>query len=476
MPMSLQHAGRLIATAIAAIVAGCAGPIRELHSVGGNEFTLFPADGRAPPPITCDGDVDARYACFGKELEQRGARLDAGGAFALVAPDGEPRFMLRTDTQNEASPIREDTRFPAASVTKMFLGAAAVSLSQEGALDLRAPIVRYLPELAGGGVGDATLHQLLTHTSGLGSPPLCEPDQRDLGDVLKKHGARRLLAPPGAVFNYSNLGYTFVALVFERVTGKPFEAVVHERVLVPAGIAGASFGPDRVVVRGRPPQSLASVPPRCRAMWPSGGLVLSIRELARWVHVLADAEASPLGASLLEQLTAPHVEVGARPGAAYGYGVGRVEQSGVTIFSHAGRLDDFSSFVAWAPGRRTGVAAFSNRGDPIVIAAGFRAMSTFLSLSENWRPAAMTARPLAAYVGVYVDEAGTLGRLRVSLEGERLAIDYLDGTPPLLPANFRFVFERGAEKARYVVTEVGVGERRDSSANDPRGDPATIRR
>jgi hypothetical protein len=54
---------------------------------------------------------------------------------------------------------------------------------------------------------------------------------------------------------------------------------------------------------------------------------------------------------------------------------------------------------------------------------------------------------------------GTLGRLRVSQEGDHLAIDYLDGPPPLLPPSFRFAFEPGATHARYVVTPVGVGQR-----------------
>jgi hypothetical protein len=47
----------------------------------------------------------------------------------------------------------------------------------------------------------------------------------------------------------------------------------------------------------------------------------------------------------------------------------------------------------------------------------------------------------------------------VSLEGDALVIDYLDGAPALLPANFSFAFEPGAAQARYVVTSVGVGER-----------------
>ena len=123
------------------------------------------------------------------------------------------------------------------------------------------------------------------------------------------------------------------------------------------------------------------------------------------------------------------------------------------------RNDLFTAFVAWSPARQLGVAVFASSGEPWAAGAGFRALSTFLSISENWRPPAGPAHPPSAYTGVYVDDVGSLGRLRVSLEAEDLVIDYLDGPPPLLPANFRFVFERGAPRARYVVTPVGVGRR-----------------
>jgi CubicO group peptidase (beta-lactamase class C family) len=446
---------------VMALLSGCAGQVRHLHPVSGNEFTLFPAERKAPPPITCSGGTEERFRCLVEEMERGSRKLDVGGAFALSTPDGRTHTFVRTDQLNEKDKIDEDTRFPAASVTKMFLGAATVALSQDGKLDLHVPISHYIPELTSEvGVGRATLHQLLTHTSGLGSPPQCEKDDEDLPDLLGKHGTKPLLAPPGAVFNYSNLGYGFVALVLERVTGKRFEVVLEERVLTPAGIPGASFGFDHVRVRGRRPDS-NEVPPRCRAMWPSGGLVLSVRELAQWVREMAKPESSKLGRPLIELLTAPHVQTDDPRRGAYGYGVSRFEQSGLTIFSHAGRLEDFSAFVAWAPERELGVAAFANRSELWVVAAGLRAMSTFLSISEDWQPPPGPAHPLSAYAGTYVDDAGSLGRLRVSLEEEVLAIDYLDGPPPLLPANFRFVFEAGASRARYVVTPIGVGERKD---------------
>jgi hypothetical protein len=80
-------------------------------------------------------------------------------------------------------------------------------------------------------------------------------------------------------------------------------------------------------------------------------------------------------------------------------------------------------------------------------------------LDHDWRGSATPLHPLESYAGLYVDEIGTLGRLRVSLEEEGLAIDYLDGPPPLLPANFRFAFMPGESRAAYVVPAIGVGRR-----------------
>jgi hypothetical protein len=91
--------------------------------------------------------------------------------------------------------------------------------------------------------------------------------------------------------------------------------------------------------------------------------------------------------------------------------------------------------------------------------AVLRGMSVLLDISPDWRPREDASHALASYVGMYADPRGGLGRLRVRLEGEHLAYDYPDGAPRLMPAWFRFQFEPGTGRARYVVTPVGVAER-----------------
>src|SRR5688572_3422673 len=204
--------------ALALPLLGCAGRARQLHPLSGDEFTLFPEERRKPPPSECSGSLDERCDCLTRQAQRMSEELGIAGGFSVVLPDGTIRAFARGDALNQGvHVIDENTRFPVGSVSKMFLAAAVVSLSLEGALELHQPIVRYLPELSPErGVGQVTLHQLLTHTSGLGNPEQCQQGNEDLDEQLERHGQQPLWSPPGVLFNYSNVGYSFAALVIER--------------------------------------------------------------------------------------------------------------------------------------------------------------------------------------------------------------------------------------------------------------------
>jgi hypothetical protein len=179
---------------------------------------------------------------------------------------------------------------------------------------------------------------------------------------------------------------------------------------------------------------------------------------------MSEPATHPLGQRLVEALTKPYVETGARAGEYYGYGVGMVRRGGVWVYNHSGGIQDFSAFVAWVPARRFGAAAMVNAAQvegATPSAVVLRGLSLLLDLPDDWRAEIEgSPRPLSAYVGTYVDRRSWLGRLRVRREGnDRLAFDYLDGPPALLPPKFVFRFVPGEERARFVVTVVGVGER-----------------
>lgn len=434
---------------------GCASRQPYLYLRGGDDFSVFPTEAKEPSVIDCPGTIDERFTCFALKIHQRSAGLS--GVFAIVTADGGIHATSTTEP-GQSPPTSSDTLFPLASITKMFVAATVVSLEQEGVLDLRQPIARYITEVAGDSeLGHVTLHELMTHTAGILDPPnepLCVHDEPLTSVIERAH----IGAPPGAVYLYSNIGYSLVGLVIERATHKPFEDVVRDRILVPMGMTTATFDQSALSVRGHAESGVA--PPNCPAMYPAGGLKMSPRDLTRWAHAMSEPDKHPLGHALVEKLTGSYVSTGTRPGETYGYGVQRTEHDGLVIFNHGGNLKDFSAFVAWSTERRFGAVAAVNSFGGAPMVAVLRGMSTFLDIAQDWMPRMDRAsHPLSAYTGLYSDTRGSLGRVRVRLAEGRLAFDYVDRTPALLPPSFRFRFAPGNNRARYMVTAIGVGER-----------------
>ncbi len=183
------------------------------------------------------------------------------------------------------------TRFPIASLSKLFTATAALRLWQRGELPLDAPITSYL---GGGGptwAAQVTVHHLLSHTAGLPSLFANQPElQRfveSLGETvsasvggsmgsaaLESAPVSRealwrailrlpLRAAPGSRFEYSNTGYILTALIIERLFHKPFSQIVKEQVLTPLGLQDTAPLFHEIGVHESPAVS-ASGPPALR--------------------------------------------------------------------------------------------------------------------------------------------------------------------------------------------------------------------
>jgi hypothetical protein len=199
-------------------------------------------------------------------------------------------------------------------------------------------------------------------------------------------------------------------------------------------------------------------------MWPAGGLALTGEELAHFLKLVTSPAAFPLGEPLLQALIAPRVSTGARDNELYGFGVSQFSIGETLFYNHGGALHDFASFIAWSPERQAGAAAVVNERTSWAPAAVAGVLRTMLELPGDWSPRLTAQHALCSYAGTYVDRHAGLGTVRVSLEDAGLAVDYLTERPRVLPGSFRFVFEGGAAAPRWVVTEVGVGERVDDDA------------
>lgn len=135
---------------------------------------------------------------------------------------------------------RPATVFQIASLSKPFTAAAILLLSEQGRIDLRAPLSAVLPGYPNG--DRLTIHSLLTHTSGLPNIndfPEYEEIQRrphSPAELVALFRDRPLEFEPGTRYSYSNSNYNLLALVIEQVSGTDYGSFLRSAVLDPLGL------------------------------------------------------------------------------------------------------------------------------------------------------------------------------------------------------------------------------------------------
>jgi CubicO group peptidase (beta-lactamase class C family) len=317
------------------LVAGCGGGADE-----GVERSTAPADddvGRA-------GSVELQSALDGE------LAADEPGCVVAVGEDGEVIAVAASGVADLESgeQLSAATVFDFASVSKQLTGALITVLADAGALGLDDPLSAWLDDVDDW-LGAVTVRQLLHHTSGL--PDYTEAldtpftDVADNADVVA--WLRTLDAPsfpPGSGWDYTNTGYVLLAEVAAAAGGAPFEELMRDRVLEPAGTA--AFVRD---YRIPPPDGTAiSYADGEPEVWRwnqqgDGGVHGTAADLIAWGHELATGEV--LGAAWRDLMVADPADTG--EGAVYGHGI-FVDDEG--FLSHDGGWQAFATTFVTDPG------------------------------------------------------------------------------------------------------------------------------
>jgi CubicO group peptidase (beta-lactamase class C family) len=167
----------------------------------------------------------------------------------LVAKDGVTVANKAAGVANKATgaPIALDTKFNLGSMNKMFTSVAIAQLAQAGKLSFTDTIGKHLPDYPNKEVADkVTIHQLLTHTSGLGMywNEKFMAQREKLVTVaahLPLFASDPLLFPPGEKFQYSNSGFMVLGAIIEKVSGQDYYSYVQEHIYKPAGMSDTGF-------------------------------------------------------------------------------------------------------------------------------------------------------------------------------------------------------------------------------------------
>lgn len=259
----------------------------------------------AQPPVL-DAALRERIDAF-VERERQASGIP-GIALAIVQLGSTPHLRgFGEDGRGKA--ISPDTPFPIGSLTKSFTALLVRQAIDAGQLDADAPVQRVLPWFR---VADAdasariTLRHLLNQTSGFsrddGIAPLLQGNTASIDELARGLGAVSLNRPVGERFEYSNLNFVLLGAVLQTVTGRSWQELVQDQVLHPLQMDHAHT--DHAAARqagmtalhrtwfGLPVAQHVTVPP---GFAPTGSLVASAGDMARYLQMLLAGGVGPAG-------------------------------------------------------------------------------------------------------------------------------------------------------------------------------------
>ncbi len=319
------------------------------------------------------------------------------------------------------------TDFRIASMTKSFVSVAILQLRDSGKLRLDDPVSLYIPEIKGqkGPASDApeiTIRNLLTHSAGF-------PEDNPWGDRHLADSNAQLLAlvknglsfsnSPGIAYEYSNLGFTLLGYVIQKVTGQPYEKYISEHILLPLGMTQTYWEYSKV-----PPEQLAHGYRWLNEGWVEqpllhdgaygamGGLITTVEDFSKYVAFQlsawpsrSDPEDGPLKRSSRREMQQPwmfnnlNANFSFYPGgetcpvsSAYCYGLRWSKDcKGRTMVGHTGGLPGFGSNWMMLTDYGVGVICFSNLTYANAAAINMQILDTLVTLAHlKPRPAAIS--------------------------------------------------------------------------------------
>ncbi|MCG6924731.1 MAG: serine hydrolase [Acidobacteria bacterium] len=222
---------------VAILTAALAG--RALSAVGSDalpaatpEAAGFRAEGLA--------DVDRLLESAVSDRAFPGAVLAIGRHGSLV----RFRAFGRLSYEPGAPEVRTDTLYDLASLTKVVATTTvAMTLVDEGRLDLDARVADVVPEFSGGAKDRVRVRQLLTHTGGLLWWDRLYEQLRGRPAYLERILEMDLDYDPGTKMVYSDLGIILLSEVLQRLAGEPLEAMARRRVVEPLGMRDTQYLP-----------------------------------------------------------------------------------------------------------------------------------------------------------------------------------------------------------------------------------------
>ncbi len=427
------------------------------------------------PPADAKVKVDEIFAKFNKP-DSPGCAVGVGIGPTTVLTAG----YGMADLEHNVS-ITPTSVFEVGSVTKQFTAASILLLAQQGKLSLDDPVRRYIPELPDYG-HPLTIRHLLNHTSGIrdwlvvvgvaGWPVSTRLYTQAFAlDVITRQNA--LNYPPGDAYLYTNSGYTLLAIIAERVSGKSLPQFTHDEIFIPLGMTSTQWRdnfqrivPNRTIAYTyKSDQKVFETLMPFSNVYGQGGILTTVEDLLKWNRNFTDMKVGG------PELIAAQLEQGKLNNGttiAYAAGLMRLQWRGVPEVSHSGSNAGYRAWLGRYPDQGLSVALLCNTESLNTTDLGHKVADVYLSGAIQPKPAspqpALDPAKLKAMTGMYrdVDEhEATVVDLKdghLQQDGRRTLQPTSDGAFTVSETGPRVRFEEGKDGAIVrlkVFTQAG---------------------
>lgn len=244
-------------------------------------------------------------------------------------------------------PNKANTTFNIASIGKLFTAVSILQLREQGKIDLQKTVGNYLLDFPNKDIANTvTIHQLLTHTSGL---PLWlgesfdeKPkfDYLELADYLPSYETMKIDSTKIGNNNYSNAGFVLLGFVIEAVAKMPYKDYLNEHIFKPLKMNDTNIWKLTEII---PNVATGYIRPSNRQDWwktnyhlnmgsnPAGGAFASPRDLLKFYNGLLNNKL--LTKASTELMLSPKVKTGYGE---YGYGIAITNKNEKEITGHLG--------------------------------------------------------------------------------------------------------------------------------------------
>lgn len=295
----------------------------------------------------------------------------------LVADNGKVVYQKGLGLANMEwnIPNTADTKFRLGSITKQFTATLVLQLVEQGKIKLDGKLSEYLPDYRKDTGDKVTIHNLLSHTSGIPSytslPGFFQNVSRNpftVDEFIKKYASGDLEFEPGTKFVYDNSGYFLLGAIIEKVTGKPYEQVLKENVFDPLGMKNSGYDRwgtilnKRATGYTRTPRGFQTAPYLDMSIpYAAGSLYSTVEDLYLWDQALYGEKI--LSAKSKELMFKPNLSN-------YGYGFVIMKATfappsklEVPVIQHNGGINGFSTNIVRMTNEKRLIVLLDNAED-----------------------------------------------------------------------------------------------------------------